>query len=363
MVHHVLLYKPFVPYKDFTPETQKYGDVHLFFISHISETIMDKIRSNPTLVSRIKTLKEVNLRFLAIESGCFSLDQHESMFSLYAPDTANRDQALIQIAEKLVTVCATLKEYPYIRYPQGNVLMERLAKIFRNQMDQFINRNATFTHHGQTSGQAHKRGTLLLLDRQTDPLAPLLHEFTYQAMVQDLLEVQEEAYKYEVDTPKGKIAKQVLLNENDEVWLEFRHQHIAKVLEQLSAKFKDFMETQGAQLAAGKVTDLSQMATATKEIGQYKEMVGKLGQHMNIAQECMNQVEGRQLLEVAQLEQTMATGVNSEGKKTKLAGLTLELEKLLQNANIEQEDKKRLLAIFIISQMQRFQKLFMISDS
>ena len=56
------------------------------------------------------------------------------------------------------------------------------------------------------------------------------------------------------------------------------------------------METQGAQLAAvslafvsyrdyhlcqGKVTDLSQMATATKEIGQYKE-VTRIMSHSSI---------------------------------------------------------------------------------
>lgn len=228
--------------------------------------------------------------------------------------------------------------------------MESLAKTFQKLMNEFISNNSTFTYHGQTAGQAHKRGTLLLLDRQVDALAPLLHEFTYQAMVQDLLEVKEEAYTYEVDAPKGKIEKQVLLNENDAVWMEFRHQHIAKVLEQLSEKFKEFMETQGAQLAAGKVSDLSKMAAGARELGQYQEMVGKLGQHMNIAQDCMKEVEARQLLEVAQLEQTMATGVNNDGKKTKLAGLTLELEKFLQNADINPEDKVRLLAIFIISQ-------------
>lgn len=34
------------------------------------------------------------------------------------------------------------------------------------------------------------RATLLLLDRADDPLSPLMHEFTYQCLVQDLLDIK-----------------------------------------------------------------------------------------------------------------------------------------------------------------------------
>lgn len=38
---------------------------------------------------------------------------------------------------------------------------------------------------GRSSGGG--RATLLLLDRADDPLSPLIHEFTYQCLVEDLL--------------------------------------------------------------------------------------------------------------------------------------------------------------------------------
>jgi syntaxin-binding protein 1 len=76
-----------------------------------------------------------------------------------------------------------LNEYPYIRFQGDNIKMQNVAQVFRAMMDAFIADNRDFTYTGQASGEAYKRGTLLLLDRTVDPLAPLLHEFTYQAMV------------------------------------------------------------------------------------------------------------------------------------------------------------------------------------
>lgn len=53
------------------------------------------------------------------------------------------------------------------------------------QLDDFLETNRDFWFHGAAS--VSDRGTLLLLDRSEDVLAPLMHETTYQAMVHDVL--------------------------------------------------------------------------------------------------------------------------------------------------------------------------------
>lgn len=79
------------------------------------------------------------------------------------------------------------------------------------------------------------KSVLLLLDRGFDAVSPLLHELTYQAMAQDLLKIENDVFEYDVQTPgadpklnPGQKQK-VLLDENDELWTELRHQHIAIV--------------------------------------------------------------------------------------------------------------------------------------
>jgi len=84
---------------------------------------------------------------------------------------------------------------------------------------------------------------LLLIDRSEDPLSPFMHEFTYQAMANDLLNF--EGNKISIETDKG--SKDVLLNMDDKVWLEYKMKHVAEVVDNLTDKLKEFAKNQGVE--------------------------------------------------------------------------------------------------------------------
>ena len=224
-------------------------------------------------------------------------------------------------------------------------------------MEEHVARSPTWWFHGQAGSKktSRCRSTLLLVDRADDPLTPMMHEYTYQAMVNDLLDVNESgAVKF---NGKSAAGSEVFLNENDELWVELRHEHIAKVIETLGDRVKELSKNAGAKLAkdSGANLNLTEMADAMKKVtsGEYQEMNAKLSKHLNVTQQCMAKFQESDLMEISRVEQNLATGVNEEGQTMKPAKALEELLDALQQANarpLAAEIRSRLIAIYAISQ-------------
>ena len=77
-------------------------------------------------------------------------------------------------------------------------------------------------------------------------MAPLLHEFTYQAMIYDLLTLDGNQYTYKSDEGVQK----VVLDESDPIWTQIRHQHFADASNYILDSFKTFLENNKAAASA-----------------------------------------------------------------------------------------------------------------
>ncbi|CAM9427731.1 unnamed protein product [Hapterophycus canaliculatus] len=227
-----------------SPSDALYSKVHLFFLERVPPDLLQSIKQCPTLISRLKTFKEINMDFLVPEMQSFHLDMG-SLSGAGEVDAAghfgelyggrSRGRTMASIAQRLVTLCATLGEYPHIRFAaDGGGRTEGVARNFEANMKELIDNTPTWNYRGKDPSVADGgRATLLLLDRADDPLSPLMHEFTYQCLVEDLLEIEDGRVSYTAETGKGKMRKQALLTDSDALWAEFRHKHIGKVLTDL----------------------------------------------------------------------------------------------------------------------------------
>lgn len=124
-----------------------------------------------------------------------------------APDDSHHTLTLLR--SQLTSAVCALNEYPYIRYADKSLkgTARSVATHTQRLMDEYFRINTTLSPWGlggtgrsgrrATSQLRKDRGVLIIVDRTEDLVAPLLHEFTYQAMATDLLDGLEPGMPYE----------------------------------------------------------------------------------------------------------------------------------------------------------------------
>ncbi|KAK2491571.1 hypothetical protein MC885_015016 [Smutsia gigantea] len=286
----------------------------------------------------VNRLKEIHLAFLPCKAQVFSLDAPHSTYKLYCPYVSReRTWQLEALAQEIVTRCTTLQECPAIRYRKGHGAASH---------DILGNLNA-FKVDTQNLGK------LLFMDWEADLVTPLLHERLFQPMAYDLLDIEQDTYRYETTGLSEAPEKAVLLDEDDDLWLELWHMYIADVSKfahgadatptprRVTELLKTFCESNRLTTDKANMEDLSQIL---EKMPQNQKELNKYSMHLNVAEDCMKPL--RTLWRNCRVEQDLAMGSDAEGEKIK-DPMKLIMPVLL-DAAVPAYDKIQVLLLYIL---------------
>ncbi|ODQ67519.1 Sec1-like protein [Nadsonia fulvescens var. elongata DSM 6958] len=396
---------------DFSMGKPRYAAAHVFLLPTVqgdSESLSSQdycLKVKNSAIGRYsKTIKTVHVDFFPRESQIFSLNNPESLEIFYNQHCLNLVTSQVKaISQQLTSVCATLGEYPVIRFfkppsfnvqlanPKGEftylpqlqdifgnhpnpaqVLPFMIANQFQQDIDDYARLNNDFP---DVENSERPRSIFLILDRTIDMKAPLLHEFTYQAMIHDLIKLSGHANnEYEYSYPKGDSNimedKKALLDESDKQWVALRHLHMQDALLQLNNTMTQLIK-ENPHLANTKssltISDMQDSIAALPMFAGFKE---NYSMHLQMIEKCLTSVTEKDLNSVADFEQICATGgVDSDNRNIRLGTITDQLVSLIHydattSTSITRTnmDRVRLILLYLLHKgegifEQDFQKL------
>ncbi|KAK8967365.1 SNARE-interacting protein KEULE [Platanthera guangdongensis] len=346
---------------DMSGRSPLYKKAFVFFSSPISRELVTHIKSDASVRTRIAALSEMNLEYFAIDSQGFITDHERALEELFG-DTAEislAHNACIQtIATRIATVFASLREFPYVRYRAAkssldvstmtsvrDLIPTKLAAIVWHCLARY---KSSISEFPQT-----ETCELLILDRSVDQIAPIIHEWTYDAMCHDLLNMDGNKFVHEVPSKTGSTSekKEVLLEDHDPIWVELRHAHIADASERLHEKMSNFISRNKAAQIHHNSRDGGELSTRdlqkmVQALPQYSEQIDKLSLHVEIAGKINKVIREVGLRELGQLEQDLVFGD---------AGTKDLINFLRTNQDVTPENKLRLLMILAAIYPEKFE--------
>ncbi|OTF75544.1 vacuolar protein sorting-associated protein-like protein [Euroglyphus maynei] len=277
----------------------------------------------------VKDVQEFYADYLAINSHTFSLN----VKSCYQNVHHWNPISFQRITQGIISILLSLNRCPLIRYQSSSEMAKRLAEQIRQTI---AKENVLFDTNTSTESQP----ILLILDRKFDPITPLLNQWTYQAMLHELLTIANNRVSLANVPGVAKELKEIVLSqEQDEFYQKNLYLNYGEICSNIKCLMEDFQQKTQQQK---KIETIADMKSFIETYPQFRKMSGTVTKHVTLIDEICRIVNASSLLEVSESEQELiSTGNHSESLKR--------ISKLISSDKIRNCDAIRLTLLYALT--------------
>eukprot|EP00736_Rhodelphis_marinus_P001660 Rmarinus@m.15099 len=305
----------------------RFEEYHLYFSNVLKKSFLEKL-AEADENELVKSVLEYFVDYYALQPQLFTLNL-KSIRSLEQPGFWNTP-ALERATDGLASVFLSLKKRPVIMHTQTSVLSRSLADNLRAR-----------------TGSDSERGLfdfrepvlVLILDRRDDPVTPLLKQWTYQAMVHELLGIHDNRVSLaHLPRVSPELKEVVLSADQDEFFAKTLFYNFGDLGVELKRLVDEF---QGRMQSNRSISSIADMQDFVENYPQFRKLSGSVSKHVAIVSELSRLVDNYRLLEVSELEQELASVQDRMNHLHRV-------QSLIADPAFRSSDKLRLVLLFLL---------------
>jgi vacuolar protein sorting-associated protein 45 len=337
--------------------SNRYTKYHIFFTNLCPRADLDKI-AKADIHDYIVGIWEYFLDYFAITSSFFHLNNSLTAAGLRllpSSTTGATDASGIPMKDKLsarfdrdlsglLALCCGLQKLPDIRYSAQSDLARTLALSLSDALE----------NEAELLPPSHSSDSclLIIMDRRDDAVTPLISQWTYQAMVHELIGIDNNRVTLQ-NAARPELAQLVLSPSTD----DFFAKNMFCNFGEMGLKIKRFVSDYQAKASKAniKLDTIEDIQAFVDAFPEFRALSGNVSKHVALMTELSRVVSARRLMKVSALEQEIVCGNSSVHDDE----LVPKVDELLNDVNIIWEDKLRVVCLYALrySQHERTQLL------
>lgn len=308
----------------------QFPSYRLFFTNIMRRTHVEEI-AYADAHERVTHVRELYADYFAFAPALLSFDVVPCLPVMRASGSTMHNPHVERTVDAIASVVLALKLVPSIRFHASSPLCRNIAQRLCVRFDQ---ERSLFEFR-----QRQPPPIVLIMDRREDPVTPLLNQWTYEAMLHELIGVNYNRISLK-DAPNvpNEFRELVLDDVEDVFFRQNRYLNFGDLGTNLQKLVDEFHSKSKSN---SRIDTIDQMMKFVANYPEFRKSSSNVSKHVALAGELSRLVGKMNLLEVSQLEQDVACReAESEHRR--------QILDMLKKSNVAPSDKLRLVMLYAL---------------